>query len=278
MGAVAFLIAMGVVVVIGLAIAGLGLVGAILFGSHKKKAGCGISIAVLVVGLLVAALPVLLVGGILLENAKIPEDFQHTGIVIDENSYQPDTFTADGTVYHALELEANPPVCAAVAEAVFCYKPEGFLSRSQWGNYYRLENGQDFDLIWDGSGRLYCPAEQTDAVLAHYAACDNIWMYATEDVPYALSNDAGEGLVEYLTKQNQGGPKITETIHFTCTVTQCSADGIVVLQDLWLGIAESGVYDLTMATYDETEQRVYYGIRMPEAIADILRKELEIGS
>lgn len=275
MGAVAFVMAMGVVAVVGLALAGLGLVGTILFGIHKKKIGCGISVAVLVVGLVIAVLPVLLVGGILLENAKIPEDFQHTGIVIEENCYQPQTFTANGTVYHALPLEAHPDGCAMVAEAVFCYKPEGFLNRSQWGNYYRLRNDQGFDLIWDGYSQLYCPEDQTDAILGYYHTCGSVWM---REEMLSLPKQLTDALNGYLENRAEDiGAQALETIPVEYSIDQCSADGLVIRESLWLGITENGVYDLTMPIYDANDQQIYYGIPMPDKISALLRQELETG-
>ena len=79
-----------------------------------------------------------------------PSDFVETDIVIEENGYQDARFTADGVVYEVLDFEANDD--AYIENPIFTYKTEGFLNRSQCGNYYKVENPQGFNIVADYYG------------------------------------------------------------------------------------------------------------------------------
>lgn len=111
-----------------------------------------------------------------------PEDFVETEIVIEENGYQDTRFTADGVLYEVLDFEAEFFECNHVAEPVFSYKTEGLFNGKDCGNYYRIENEQGFDLIWDNSSRLFCPAEEKERVMTYYLREDlNDWRYCTPE-------------------------------------------------------------------------------------------------
>lgn len=175
----------------GLAAVVAGIVGLILFGKKRKKPFIILSAVALALGVAVSSVPVGFFSFIIEVNMTPPEDFVETEIVIEENGYQSERFTADGVVYEVLEdfslnLEEEP-------EAIFSYKEEGIMNRSQWGNYYRWENEPGFHLVCDGTwgGSVFCPVEEREQVLAYYMDERN-WYWQCTIWPSDDTKDAEE--------------------------------------------------------------------------------------
>ena len=164
-----------------------GIVGLILFGKKRKKPFIILSAVALALGVAVSSVPVGFFSFIMEVNMTPPEDFVETEIVIEENGYQSERFTADGVVYEVLE-DVYLEVDGDELEAIFSYKEEGIMNRSQWGNYYRWENEPGFHLVCDGTGggSVFCPVEEREQVLAYYMDERNwYWqcvLWSTEDV------------------------------------------------------------------------------------------------
>lgn len=189
---------LALIVLLGLAALVGGIVGLCII--HKKDfprkgLATGLLIAALVLGTLMMLLPIGFVGFILFSNFSVVSDFTETDIVIEEPGYPEQSFTADGVVYEMLPVCTNFDYCIDHSEPVFTFTWEDLLGVETFGNLYRVENPQDFDLIWDGCDVLYCPADQTETVMAYYSGMEGIqWMsfnsawieadvWGSEDVP-----------------------------------------------------------------------------------------------
>ena len=148
----------------------------------------GLLIALIVVGAILLLLPVGVVGYVMWTNFLLDVSTPETGITIEEEGYPGYTFTADGVVYEMLPIYSDFIHCSAHSEAVFTYTWEDMLGWDTPGNLYRVENPQNFDLIWDGCDVLYCPTEQVDDVIGYYSSLEGIhWTYfsstmADEDI------------------------------------------------------------------------------------------------
>ena len=148
----------------------------------------GLLIALLVVGAFLMLLPVGVVGYVMWTNFLLDATTPETGITIEEEGYPGETFTADGVVYEMLPIYSDFIHCSAHSEAVFTYTWEDMLGWDTPGTLYRVENPQNFDLIWDGCDVLYCPTEQVDDAIGYYSSLEGIqWTYfssvmADEDI------------------------------------------------------------------------------------------------
>ena len=185
------LVLLGLVLLLGLAALVGGIVGLCLIGKkpvQRKGLATGLLIALMVVGALMTLLPVGFVGFVLLSNFRMDASVVETGIAIEEPGYPGETFTADGVVYEMLPIYSDFIHCSAHSEAVFTYTWEDMLGWDTPGTLYRVENPQNFDLIWDGCDVLYCPTEQVDDAIGYYSSLEGIqWTYfssvmADEDI------------------------------------------------------------------------------------------------
>lgn len=280
MGAIAFFIIMGIMALIGIPVAVLGLVGTVLSACWKRKVLLCVSIAGLVLGMLLVAFPVAWIGSIVHDNVSVPEDFVETGIVmeqIDEKEYQVFSFTANGVKYAALELNVNNARCSEVATAAFEYRPEGIMNRSRWKNYYRLDNPHEFDLIWDGYRQLFCPESQKMAVLEQYLGDGYKWTYRIGDEFYPFSDEASAALRAYPPLEGipeEAGfidPDMTEIDFY-----KCSGDGIVILHQMWIGITKDAVYELLVRQTDENGNAVYSVLLFPDELAAPILKSIDL--
>lgn len=163
--------------------AGLLILCLILRAALKKRARAGgrwarrirkLAVVGIVLGANALILPLIFFGFALKMSATPPDDFVDTGIVIEEEGYQLEEFTADGVLYQRLLFNA----ASEHGEAVFTYKQGGWYTASQWGNYFRVENGVGCDLVSDRHGGLFCPKDQYDRVVQAYESAretDSIW-------------------------------------------------------------------------------------------------------
>ena len=138
----------------------------------------GLLIALLVVGAILLLLPVGLVGYVMWTNFLLDVSTPETNIVIEEEGYPGETFTADGVVYEMLPIYPDFDYCFDHSEPVFGYTWQGVLGQNYPGTLYRVENPQNFDLIWNDCDTMYCPTDQVDEVMAYYSGLEGIhWTY-----------------------------------------------------------------------------------------------------
>ena len=138
----------------------------------------GLLIALIVVGAFLILLPVGVVGYVMWTNFLLDTTTPETGITIEEEGYPGETFTADGVVYEMLPIYSDFDYCFDHSEPIFNYNWSGVLGQNYPGILYRVENPQNFDLIWDGCDVLYCPTHELDEVMAYYSGLEGIhWTY-----------------------------------------------------------------------------------------------------
>ena len=164
------LVLLGLVLLLGLAALVGGIIGLCAIRKkemRRKGLVTGLLVTLLVFGALMTLLPVGFVGFVLLSNFCMDASVVETGIAIEEPGYPGETFTADGVVYELLPVYFDFEYCQDHSEPVFTYTWEDILGNDIPGNLFRVENPQDFDLIWDGCDVLYCPTHEVDEVMAY---------------------------------------------------------------------------------------------------------------
>lgn len=213
--------------------------------TRKKRAGMKhrkllitVCSVILGISLIVTAVPIGCFAFTIFVNVLPPHDYVDTGIVIAEDGYQSERFTANGTVYEALDMST----CHSnVGEAVFSYKKSGFLNGSQCGNYYRVENPHGFDLVCDRYDNLYCPAENAQKIKAYYDSGSTNWyMDADRDstgTSYSENtrvDDELAGMLDYYYESPlHRQPVIYDRIEESVAVyLYCSSSDNVVLHDI----------------------------------------------
>lgn len=273
MGAAAFVFIMLALLFFGVVCIAAGAVCLAIFSGMSRRgvaAGKPLSIVFAVVlgfGVLMVTLPIGFFGFIVYVNSTPPYDYVETAVVIEENGYQDTRFTADGVVYRVLELEANFEVCDTLAEPVFSYKTAGFLNGSQCGNYYRLENDRNFDLIWDGGSLLFSPEDQAEEIFAYYTEeCGSEWYFYDEEwLPNRLSAEAEQAMNELSAYDLDSMPQ-TELVSDTLSelhIVEWSSDGIVWRQSLNLIFEKNAAYLVYTSAYDENGMGTYTVVRLP---------------
>jgi len=195
-GVFAFVVLMIILLCIGFGGIAAGIVGTILFNKARKKGKkigkpliivCSI---ILAINIVVTAIPIAFFTQIVIANTQPPENFVETAIVIEEDGYQDETFTADGVVYEAIyEFYVNGE--DYLSNPIFSYKTSGFMNGSQCGNYYKVENEKGFNLVADDIGGLFCPADEMEEVFKFYGNNDYYdWWICDDD--YNPSKRVGE--------------------------------------------------------------------------------------
>lgn len=269
MGAVFFVGFMVLILGGGLAAAIGGGVGLAVLRTRQpryKKLLTGLLMALLIGGIVIAMLPVGFFGFILWVNATPPEDFVETQIVIEENGYQTERFTADGVVYQSLELIPNYDICKENSAPVFCYKTPGFWNRAQWGNYYTLENDAGFDLIWSPYGGLFCPADQADAVLAHYRQAGTVWYRIPEDGgPIPLTPEIQDTLAAM--DPSAGAEERIPDLHRELWFQSYSPDGLVCYDHITIVLTDADAWLLTRSEAVPDRIALSYGVPLPPETA-----------
>lgn len=270
MGAVFFVGFMILILGGGLAAAIGGGVGLAVLRARQprhKKLLTALLLALLIGGIVIAMLPVGFFGFILWVNATPSEDFVETQIVIEESGYQIERFTADGVVYQSLELIPNYDICKENSVPVFSYKTPGFWNRAQWGNYYALENDAGFDLIWSPYGGLFCPADQADAVLAHYRQAGIVWYRIPEDGgPIPLTQRIQDALTAM--DPATGMEELIPDAHTELWFQSNSPDGLICYDHITIAVTDTDAWLLTRMEAAPDRVAVSYGIPLlPETTA-----------
>ncbi len=167
-----------------------------------------------------------------------------------------------------MELEANYEVCDTLAEPVFSYQTAGFLNGSQCGNYYRLENDRDFDLIWDSGSLLFSPEDQAEDILAYYTEeCGSKWyFYDYEDCTLCRLSAEAEQAMNELSAYDLDSMPQTELVSDTLSeiyIVEWSSDGIVWRQSFDLIFEKNAAYLVYTSVYDENGMGTYTVVRLP---------------
>lgn len=248
----------------------LGIVGLIISKVRKKKgkrvpsAIPVLSIIGIVLGTLIAAVPAGFFGFIFYTNVTLRDNVAETDIVIEEVGYQSERFTADGVVYVAAD-DLETDFYVKKQDAVFTYKyGDNILKRSQWGNYYKVENPHGFNLVCDSFGLLYCPEDELEAVREKYSVLNG---YRWEVCGTPLSQEASK-LFEELIEETDGIEIKTVTVDFDDNKLACilkmSTDGVIYVHDdnsyYDLLIHGDSVYYILDRDYDNDGEKITYAL------------------
>ena len=266
MGAVAaviFFIVLFIFAFVGIA---LSIVGIIIFSKLSKKGKrfakplSVVSIVVLIISIILSLIPTFFFAFIAYVNTIPPEDFIETEIVIEENGYQDTKFTADGTIYHSLDLEVFDH--SYIKEPIFSYKTSGFLNGSQCGNYYKVENANNYNLVCDYYGLLFAPEDEKQMVLNYYLEKSNQkWSYFVED-QIVLIDDAIATLLSNQIEQDD-----YELVEF-------SAGDLEIIELVKTSKDELILYDYhSLTIYDN---KIYYVCSMMFEDEDVLYSAIEL--
>jgi hypothetical protein len=220
-------------------------------------------------------------GYLFLTHALPASGYVKTDIVIEEAGYQNERFTANGIVYEALPLNVNEEVCSTLADAVFTYKTPGLLNGYLTGNYYRLQNSRNFDLIWNGLDVLFAPVEEKEKILSYYRSEALEWKYFDyasaewdeEPQGVALSEEASAAMQAYLKLDTASLPteKVIPESYTTIAIESYSKDGIVSF-DLWFVVLEGKVYlQLDSATTNDQREELTLAALPDEISAPLVK-------
>ena len=250
MGAVFGVIFLAILALLGLIGLSIGIVGLILSLKAKKAGksrGKTFSIVfamVLVSSILLTTVPAGFFTFIVLVNTLPPEGFVETAIVIEEDGYQDTTFTADGVTYRVLPLEVYD--MDLINTPVFTYKTQGFLNGSQCGNYYALPNSQNFNLVSDEFGLLFCPVEEWVSVVDYYQTPSHLQAYYDNSVgdiapmpahEYSLLDNYIHEELDSLQREQLFAKDYQEF-----SVVLLSQDGAVFVESHWFVVNRGQVY------------------------------------
>lgn len=255
MGAIAGVMFFLVVLVVGLCGIGLGVAGLIvnrILKKRQKKAHLVIgvlSIVAIAVSSVITLIPVGFFSFIIYVNSTPPDDFVETDIVIEENGYQSERFTADGTVYVALSFTGDSDYLNEHSHPVFSYKTHGFMNGALCGNYYQVDNGHGFTLICDDMSTLFCPEDEKDAIEAFYADESRQSYFCNgEKIPEELDSKLNESL-----NYEEDTTVIPRDGLDEITIEKRSDDGIVVFDFHFLISYNGSLYLIHISRYDTVD-------------------------
>lgn len=284
MGVVFFIGFLMVVLVGGLLCLGLGIGGMIasVITRKKGKRENGKKIAIpsailLILGTAVLLLPVGYLGFIYAVNTLPPDDYVKTDIIIEEDGYQSERFTADGVVYTVLPLASGQ---IEKKNPLFSYETSGFMNGSQKGNYYAVENGGGFQLVHDGCGNLFCPTDQAEAVLSYYSFhsaqkqfCGELWVDAKSVALAPFEQDLQEKL--FWLQENYTSlsfkPLLLEESEKTVFCTLVSKDGVVAYKHYWIELYENEGYLTTKSAPKGDGKIEYTAVALDEELFALLQ-------
>ncbi|MBE6633351.1 MAG: hypothetical protein E7620_03290 [Ruminococcaceae bacterium] len=261
MGVVFFLFFLVGVCSFGVILLGIGICGSIFFGRRTENRAprnpplAVVSKVAAAIGGGCILLPLLFLVGIALNNILPPADFVSTDAVIAENGYQDTRFTVDGVVYEVLDMEVADPERSRTA--VFAWITEGFFNGAQRGNYFEVVNGGGFRLVCDHQGKLFCPTEERDAVLAYYRDPQRLQFYWSPDgweTPMPLSESEQASVSDLLLCTAEELP----TVHHTATedrpqflLLAVSRDGAVQVLHQWFVLVDGEPHLFVLSAMEE---------------------------
>ena len=208
---------------------------------------------------------------IVIINSIPPDDFIETEIVIEENGYQSEHFTANGVVYESLELSVMSENC--ISEAVFSYKTVGFMNGSQCGNYYRVENEAGLDLVCDSFGTIFTPREQLAAANEYYSNIENLCGYYDDwdGNKRALSEKENHTFFAFIDLDHSALQSITvnadELDEFEIKLV--SKDFCIYVKGYWFVAFDGELYYVRRILVDERDKQ-YVLLKLPQDIGESL--------
>ena len=235
----------------------------------------GLLIALIVVGAILLLLPLGVGAYIMWTNFLLDVSTPETNIVIEEEGYPGETFTADGVVYEMLPVYPDFDYCIDHSEPVFTYTWQGVLGQNYPGTLSRVENPQNFDLIWNDCDTMYCPTDQLDEVMAYYSSLEDIqWTYfssvmADEDIWDDF--DVAEADLEAIESLPEIWCSPVEPVKVTHDTTELWItanidDDIVIDMSFTVALTENEAYlvrrEETVPT-DTLDELIQYGIPLP---------------
>lgn len=237
-----------------------------------SKALTAVFAVILSIGVTITLIPVGFFTFIVMVNSTPPDGFVETEIVIEENGYQDTRFTADGVVYEVLDFEVYDT--DAISNPVFSYKTDGFLNRSQCGNYYAIDNNQGFNLVSDEFGLLFCPVEERENVITYYMDIANLDGYYVDwnEREFKLSYKETELVRDFLEMdidllyQEQivlDGAEEFE-IKLICN------EGLVYVESHWFLILNDVLYYVYDSDFAEDDGLKYTLIKLPDSVSEPL--------
>lgn len=269
-----FLILLGV----GLITLIISIVGLVI-GKKRRKAQkpfsailTAVFTVILFLGVALTTLPVGFFSFIAIVNSIPPEGFVETEIVIEENGYQDTKFTADGVVYEVLDFVLCDSEDASTP--IFTYKTSGFLNGSQCGNYYAIENSQDFRLVSDKHGLLFTPTEEKERVIAYYTNMENLCVYYDDwnEREFKLSKEEATMVCDFLKLDmsllKQERVTLTETEEFNIKLV-CKED-LVFVNSYWFLSLNGTIYYVRGSDYANDDRIEYILIELPPELADTM--------
>lgn len=269
-----FLILLGV----GLITLIISIVGLVI-GKKRRKAQkpfsailTAVFTVILFLGVALTTLPVGFFSFIAIVNSIPPEGFVETEIVIEENGYQDTKFTADGVVYEVLDFVLCDNEYASTP--IFTYKTSGFLNGSQCGNYYAIENSQNFRLVSDEHGLLFAPTEEKERVIAYYTNMENLCVYYDNwnEREFKLSEEEATMVCDFLKLDmsllKQERVALTETEEFNIKLV-CKED-LVFVNSYWFLSLNGTIYYVRSSDYANDDRIEYMLIELPPELADTM--------
>lgn len=255
-----------------------GIVGLII-SRKRKMAGKPISrvltvvfAIVLSISISITLIPVGFFSFIVIVNTMPPDGFLETEIVIDENGYQDTRFTADGVVYEVLDFQVYNN--NAISNPIFTYKTAGFLNGSQCGNYYAIDNNQNFNLVSDEFGLLFCPVEERECVITYYTDIANLDGYYDdlEGQEFKLSDD-GKEAIQYLgnldiSSLHQEQIVLEDAEEFEIKLV-CK-ENLIYVESHWFLIFNDELYYVYDSDFAEDDGLQYTLIKLPDAVSEPL--------
>ena len=203
-------------------------------------------------------LPSLVIALLVIFHSTPPEGFVETDIVIEEQGYQSQRFTADGVIYETLDVYLRG--FGMASDAVFTYKVDGFWNASEWGNYFTVENPHGFRLVCDEYGLLFAPREELDRVKHVYSvSAESVLSCRLESgATRPLSSDTQKRLLDFLRNDADRAPVIEVRISEPrcLEVLQVSADGLVLLDSYQLVAYRDKVYLVQQLSENDRYQLV----------------------
>lgn len=275
---------MGVVffafIALAMLLGGVGLVilGVVLHVALKKRAQSGgrwakrfrkLAGPAIVLGLLGAILPLGFFGFVIYENATPPDGFVETAIIIEEDGYQPERFTADGITYLRLPFNA----ASQRGEAVFTYKGAGWYNADEWGNYYRIENGIGCDLVSDRYSGLFCPEDQYDRVVDTYENTReeaSIWFGPEQEIETSDELRAAFRAIQAM--EGEGvRMRFAEGGFHMLSITERSFDGVVLHDSIPLLYTPKGVF-LQRVYQIRDDHYTFHALELPGEISTLMEE------
>ena len=255
-----------------------GIIGIIIAKKRRKankpfsKPLTVLSSVALSIGAFIALIPVGFFSFIVIVNSVPPEGFVETEIVIEENGYQDTRFTADGTVYEALELELYN--IDAIGAPIFSYKTSGFLNGSQCGNYYAVENSQGFHLVTDDMGTLFCPTDEKESVIKYYSDISNLCGYYDDwdEREHKLSDEENKAIQAILEADLSSNPKETVILNDAeiFEIKLVCKEGVIHASGHWFLVLNDTLYYVHDSVKTEDDTLKYTVIKLPSDIAEPL--------